>query len=193
MDPTRVLSAAYPAPPAYYKNYTDENLALVKAGGTAFSTTDNLSSQLSVNLKPPNPVLEPISVFGTILDISSKPPSLESLGIPQLSKSTLISDRAENLKKLNHSLLINFYELLELLETDPTNTSYKIEHIRLILINFHSLLNEYRPHQARDTLAIMMRDQIRRRKETTQSIRDEITKAQTLSADSGSDTLMSDL
>ncbi|EGF79857.1 hypothetical protein BATDEDRAFT_89327 [Batrachochytrium dendrobatidis JAM81] len=140
MDPTRVLSAAYPAPPAYYKNYTDENLALVKAGGTAFSTTDNLSSQLSVNLKPPNPVLEPISVFGTILD-----------------------------------------------------TSYKIEHIRLILINFHSLLNEYRPHQARDTLAIMMRDQIRRRKETTQSIRDEITKAQTLSADSGSDTLMSDL
>ncbi|KAH6566752.1 hypothetical protein BASA50_002040 [Batrachochytrium salamandrivorans] len=188
MDPNRTLSAAYPAPPPYYKHYTDENLALAHEDNQAPHKDHTSPSQPTFNLDPPQPVLEPILVFGTLLDINAKIPSLESLGITQLSQSTLVKDRTSDLKKLNHSLILNFYELLEMLETEPCNAQFKIEHIRLILINFHSMLNEYRPHQARDTLAIMMREQIRRRRETTQSIRNEIDKTRALSTGLVADT-----
>lgn len=36
----------------------------------------------------------------------------------------------------------------------------KVQDIRTILINMHHLINEYRPHQARETLIMMMEEQI---------------------------------
>ncbi|KAL2915349.1 Rho guanine nucleotide exchange factor 3 [Polyrhizophydium stewartii] len=158
MDPARQLSAAYPSPPPYYSLYTDENLA---SAGSAFGP----------NLSPPPPVAEPLSVFGTTLDINAGIPALESLGIRPLYASLDMRDRGSELKKLNHSILWNFLELLDLLEKEPGNAQYKVEHIRLLLINFHHLLNDFRPHQARDSLAVMMREQIRRRRDTTAAIR----------------------
>nr|KAJ3421693.1 cytochrome c oxidase subunit 1 [Polyrhizophydium stewartii] len=134
MDPARQLSAAYPSPPPYYSLYTDENLA---SAGSAFGP----------NLSPPPPVAEPLSVFGTTLDINAGIPALESLGIRPLYASLDMRDRGSELKKLNHSILWNFLELLDLLEKEPGNAQYKVEHIRLLLINFHHLLNDFRPHQ----------------------------------------------
>jgi mediator of RNA polymerase II transcription subunit 7 len=36
----------------------------------------------------------------------------------------------------------------------------KVQDIRTILINMHHLINEYRPHQARETLIMMMEEQL---------------------------------
>ncbi|KAJ3404801.1 Mediator of RNA polymerase II transcription subunit 7 [Chytriomyces hyalinus] len=54
-------------------------------------------------------------------------------------------------------------ELLQILVKDPEEHTRKIEHIRLLFININYLLNEYRPHQARDTLKLLMQLQIQRR------------------------------
>ncbi|VDK79717.1 unnamed protein product [Gongylonema pulchrum] len=37
----------------------------------------------------------------------------------------------------------------------------KINNLRLLFINMHHLINEYRPLQARDTLQVMMKAQIK--------------------------------
>lgn len=39
-----------------------------------------------------------------------------------------------------------------------------------MFINFHHLLNEYRPHQARESLILMMRDQLDRTNAETEGI-----------------------
>ncbi len=62
-------------------------------------------------------------------------------------------DAKGELKKLNASLLVNFVELLRLLVEAPSEAPAKIADIRLILINFHHLLNAYRAHQVGDCVA----------------------------------------
>lgn len=48
----------------------------------------------------------------------------------------------------------------------------KVYHLRIHLINIHQLINEYRPHQARETLISMMEEQLERsRKETEENRR----------------------
>ncbi|KAJ3241670.1 Mediator of RNA polymerase II transcription subunit 7 [Chytriomyces hyalinus] len=85
------------------------------------------------------------------------------MGVAQLYESTNTGDRAAELKKLNHAILLNFMELLQILVKNPEEHTRKIEHIRLLFININYLLNEYRPHQARDTLKLLMQLQIHRR------------------------------
>lgn len=46
----------------------------------------------------------------------------------------------------------------------------KIQDLRTLFINFHHLLNEYRPHQARESLILMMEEQLRRSKDETEGI-----------------------
>lgn len=46
----------------------------------------------------------------------------------------------------------------------------KVQDLRNIFINFHHLLNEYRPHQARESLILMMQDQLDRSKAETEGI-----------------------
>jgi mediator of RNA polymerase II transcription subunit 7 len=42
--------------------------------------------------------------------------------------------------------------------------------LRTLFINFHHLLNEYRPHQARESLILMMQDQLDRSKAETEAM-----------------------
>ena len=42
--------------------------------------------------------------------------------------------------------------------------------LRTLFINFHHLLNEYRPHQARESLILMMKDQLERSRKETEGI-----------------------
>ncbi|KAL9652310.1 hypothetical protein ABK040_011968 [Willaertia magna] len=104
------------------------------------------------------------------------------------------------LKKLNRSLIYNFLELLNLLIENPTlqiretkeistitnfptttdiNTlplkygwEIKLHHIELILMNMSFLLNYYRPHQAREQMITILKNQFKRRKEITENISD---------------------
>lgn len=76
--------------------------------------------------------------------------------------------RSRELKKLNHSLLVNFLDLLDLLVYSPDSPkrTEKVDDISVLFIHIHHLLNELRPHQARETLRVMLELQRRQRDET---------------------------
>lgn len=77
-------------------------------------------------------------------------------------------DRKKELKKLNHSLLVNFLDLVDILINAPESPrrTEKIDDLTVLFLHIHHLLNEYRPHQARETLRVMLELQKRQRVET---------------------------
>jgi mediator of RNA polymerase II transcription subunit 7 len=108
-------------------------------------------------------------------------PSLAEQGIEQLytppstpsssgAGPATHSDRALILKRLAKSLLLNFLELMGIMSINPEQYAEKIQDLRTLFINFHHLLNEYRPHQARESLILMMEAQLARSKAETEGI-----------------------
>lgn len=89
-------------------------------------------------------------------------------------------DRRRELKKLNQSLLANFLDLLDLLVQCPDSSkrAEKVEDLSLLFIHIHHLLNEFRPHQARETLRVMMELQRRQRIETASRFQRHLDKVQ---------------
>jgi len=53
---------------------------------------------------------------------------------------------------------------------NPEQYADKVQDLRTLFINFHHLLNEYRPHQARESLILMMQDQLDRSRAETEGI-----------------------
>ncbi|CAO1425718.1 unnamed protein product [Diamesa serratosioi] len=147
-EPSQVISSL-PLPPVQYINlYSNENVSKNRAP------------------KPPTPFSE-YSMFGNSFnneDSIIRP--LESQGIKRLYPQHF--DRKKELKKLNHSLLVNFLDLIDLLILSPDSPkrTEKIDDLTLLFVHIHHLLNEYRPHQARETLRVLMDLQKRQRLET---------------------------
>lgn len=144
---TQVMSL--PLPPTQYVNlYTDENIRKNRAP------------------KPPPPITGTYSMFGNTFNNEEMIRSLESQGIRRLIPQHF--DRRKELKKLNHSLFANFMDLIDLLiqHPDSPRRNEKIDDLNLLFVHIHHLLNEFRPHQARETLRVMMELQKRTRAET---------------------------
>jgi mediator of RNA polymerase II transcription subunit 7 len=57
-----------------------------------------------------------------------------------------------------------------IMSVNPEQYAEKIQDLRTLFINFHHLLNEYRPHQARESLIMMMEDQLERSRNETAGI-----------------------
>lgn len=72
--------------------------------------------------------------------------------------------------KISKSLLLNFLEFVGILSVTPDNFQPKVDDIRNLFINAHHLLNLYRPHQARESLIMMMEDQLGRTREEIQQM-----------------------
>ncbi len=151
MGEPQQVSALPPPPMQYIKEYTDDN---VRKG---------------LAPKPPPPIRDSYMMFGNQFqcdDLIIRP--LESQGIERLHPMQF--DHKRELKKLNMSILVNFLDLLDILIKSPGSIKReeKLEDLKLLFVHIHHLINEYRPHQARETLRVMMEVQKRQRLETAE-------------------------
>lgn len=116
---------------------------------------------------PPRPLQDSYSMFGAPFhsdDLIIRP--LESQGIRRLYPQNY--EHKKELKKLNHSLLVNFLDMLDVLIRcpDTSKRQEKKEDMSLLFVHMHHLINEFRPHQARETLRVLLEVQKRQRLDT---------------------------
>ncbi|KAJ1644524.1 Mediator of RNA polymerase II transcription subunit 7 [Coemansia asiatica] len=160
------LDASYPAPPEYFTLFTDDNLAKL-------ANIDNESAMNDHTLKylvpPPPPTEGTYSNFGRLWQVEDRLPTLAEQKISQLYPDGPI-DRIVELKRLNHLVLFEFLDLVDVLIKDPSLYAARTERIREIFVNIHHLINEYRSHQAKETLKLMLRQQIESKRRTTAAI-----------------------
>jgi len=92
------------------------------------------------------------------------PPPTEA-GDTSPSRPARPLNHAYYLLKISKSLLLNFLEFVGILSIAPEQFESKLEDLRNLFINAHHLLNLYRPHQARESLILMMEEQLDRTRE----------------------------
>ncbi|KAL4937180.1 mediator of RNA polymerase II transcription subunit 7 [Aspergillus oleicola] len=204
----RALNTAFAPPPPLWKHFTPENLQKLenikkeqskgedgnpkrKDWSPAELRTLTVPPELRF-LVPPEIPSKQYSVFGEAQNLSTALPSLEEQGITQLypsdpkpsANSESASQPAQPLNhayylfKISKSLLLNFLEFVGILSVAPDQFEPKVEDIRNLFINAHHLLNLYRPHQARESLIMMMEEQLSRTKEEIQlmdKLKEELT------------------
>lgn len=169
------VTAAFPAPPPFYKSFTRQNLDHLDQLQASSPSHHGVDDQASIterahdvqNLLPPKPPLDgKYKLFGVEYDSTDKSQSTQA--VP--SRSTLLS--------LSDRLLKLFLRYVQILGTDPSGLLWvpQWEEIRKTFEEAHHIINEYRPHQARETLLLMMEDQIKQFREETERIRRSVAK-----------------
>ncbi|KAI1411084.1 MED7-domain-containing protein [Hypoxylon sp. FL1857] len=205
------VSSTWPPPPPFWRDFTPENLARINELRKQEAERQGVEDASKVrleglprelrNLQPP---LEPADgvwrVFGDTYRLNDELPRLEESNIRRLfpnpeerDRDGKHFDRALILKRLAKSLLLNFLELVGLLAINPEAAEEKSADIRDLVINFHHLVNEYRPHQARESLISMMQAQLDRTRAETNAIRDAKDKAERIMEGLGSLKIEDDL
>ncbi|XP_047143479.1 mediator of RNA polymerase II transcription subunit 7 isoform X2 [Hydra vulgaris] len=162
---------SFPLPPLhFYQHYTNENVK------------NDLAP------KPPKVVVGEYSMYGHIFKTDDQIiQPLESQGIMRLYSKEEDFDHIVEMKKLNHSILVNYLELVDIMIYAPASPERqkKIEEIKVLFINLHHLINEFRPHQARETLRVLLHRQKQQTLETADRLRRNIEKARSLLAAAG--------
>ncbi|CAH2352320.1 mediator of RNA polymerase II transcription subunit 7 [[Candida] railenensis] len=143
-----------------------------------YETGAEVTGELKFLVPPKPPSGTHYRNYGNVWSFEDKLPSLKEMGLTQLyqDEDSTITSRAkiEELHKLLDSLLLNFLELIGVVSIEPEKFHFKIEDLKLILININHILNSYRPHQSRESLIMLLRRQI-------ESKRSEISEINTIS------------
>ncbi|KAI1338907.1 mediator complex, subunit Med7 [Xylariaceae sp. FL0016] len=190
------ISSTWPPPPPFWKEFQPEAVARVADLQKEQAEREGIEDASSVRLEglprglrnlqpPPEPENGEWRVFGDRYTLVDELPRLEGTEIQRLfpqpeerDQDGKHFDRVIILKRLAKSLLLNFLELTGVLANSPQHASDKITNIRDLFINFHHLINEYRPHQARESLISMMQAQLDKTRAETNAIRDAKDKAE---------------
>ncbi|KAI1356018.1 mediator complex, subunit Med7 [Xylaria sp. FL0043] len=196
MDEEQQIASTWPPPPPFWKDFTPDNVQRIEALRKEAAERSGLRDASDVRLAglprelrnlqpPPEPEDGEWRVFGDRYKLKDELPHLDDGEIRRLlpnpderDQDGKHFDRATILKRLAKSLLLNFLELTGLLATSPEEAEDKITDLRDLFINFHHLINEYRPHQARESLISMMQAQLDRTRAETNAIRDANDKAE---------------
>ncbi|KUM62963.1 hypothetical protein ACN42_g4121 [Penicillium freii] len=190
----RAVNTAFAPPPPLWKHFTRENIDKVeqikaeaskKEDGRSnknkqWSAAELRALELPSELRylvPPDIPEGQYSVFGELQTMSTTLPSLQEQGIEQLYPEPPAASTEQNsqpspplnhayyLLKISKSLLLNFLEFTGILSVSPEQFESKVEDLRNLFINAHHLLNLYRPHQARESLIMMMEEQLNHSRE----------------------------
>ncbi|KAF1982108.1 hypothetical protein K402DRAFT_457542 [Aulographum hederae CBS 113979] len=168
------LKKSFPEPPPFYQYFTPQNSARLAKHQKDGADLDisKLPSDLR-NLVPPKPT--PVfRVFGAKGYSNPRNPVFEDIRVhfpnsyleqkyPALLDSASL-DRPFYLKKLTRSIMVDYLTLMGLLSQSPEPTAWAPvnENIRNSFVNVLQLVNEYRPHQARESMIMMMEEQLER-------------------------------
>ncbi|QSZ35958.1 hypothetical protein DSL72_007080 [Monilinia vaccinii-corymbosi] len=188
LPPPNQLAAAHPGPPPFWKHFTPDNIERIEKLRAEKSANQKVADKSSYTLpprlldlpvelrylQPPEPpTTGSYRTLGQIHRIKDELPSLEESDVERLYTPTGTGnheDRALILKRIAKSLLLNFLELVGIMSINPEQSHEKISDLNTLFVNFHHLLNEYRPHQARESLILMMQDQLDRSRAETEGI-----------------------
>ncbi|KAM3415875.1 Mediator of RNA polymerase II transcription subunit 7 [Cercospora zeina] len=167
------MVAAFPLPPPFYEHFTKDNLERLEQlrkelnngeDNAAKRDIDVLSipPELRYLIPPSPPATSKFTVFGNEIDLEAPEPSLEDAGIDQLypDDPSVKTNPQPHLIALARSMLTTFLGLLGILGQNPTLYEERITDLQAIVFNMHSLINQYRPHQARETLITLMEDRV---------------------------------
>jgi len=179
-----LISALYPPPPPYLKFFTSKNVEKLKELRETKSDEEIhqqvKGTELQFLIPPTKPEGESYRSFGSVWSFKDKFIDLKASGIQQLYPNFISEEndqdevfsheRLTEMKKMTKSLLLNFLELLGIVAKNPSYANQKIEHIRIILINLHYLLNSYRLHQSREILILEMESKIQQDKAEIENI-----------------------
>ena len=176
-----LTKANFPIPPPFYQHFTKNNIAQLRQirkekniTGTAENgehTNTESSNKIDSKTLPPDlryllPPEPPTDgkwrTFGAQHDLRAPDPSLEDAGIEVLfpSDPAVKLNPQPYLLSLARSLLTTFLSLTGILSEDATQYEETIMDLKTIVTNMHDLINQYRPHQARETLILMMEERI---------------------------------
>ncbi|KAF3761937.1 hypothetical protein M406DRAFT_358152 [Cryphonectria parasitica EP155] len=178
-------AATFPNPPDFlWRGFTTENVARFEEAKktweeahpeAASSKTVTLIPDLPEDLRqfqpPPEPTDGRWRMLGDPWQLEVTVPDVEEWNIRRLepaprSDTTSLPaedtnrDLALNLKRLAKSALLNFLEFAGVASVDPDGLWEKTTDIEHILINMHSGINKYRPHQARESLIQTMQNRL---------------------------------
>jgi mediator of RNA polymerase II transcription subunit 7 len=193
MAEQQTISAPFPTPPPFYKHFTKQNLARLRqlrkeAGITSESTTTttttdddtpkrdldllSLPPELRYLLPPAPPPDGKFSVFGDTIDLVAPEATLADGGIEQLypADASVRLNPQPHLIGLARSLLTTFLGLTGILSQNPELYEERVTDLQTIMYNLHDLINQYRPHQARESLIFMMEERVEGMKEEIRRI-----------------------
>ena len=160
------ISAAFPAPPPFYKSFAPANLARLSSlrESNPSLTADDVPPELQNLLPPPPP--PPNQQYRTFGETHENPAP------PSTDTSPKDPPNPHRLLQTTRQLLLTFLSLIQSLATEPDTWAPKWDEMRALFSEAHAIVNEYRPHQARETLIHMMEEQIERCKMETQTCRE---------------------
>ncbi|AET37787.1 mediator complex subunit MED7 Ecym_2028 [Eremothecium cymbalariae DBVPG len=171
MSESNNISSLYPPPPPYVQFFTKQNLDKLPQYRSTHPDRDpgTISCELDFLIPPPVPSFGHYRAFGNIWQVKDKLPDLETVGLSKLyddsgQEGNNYQYKIKELHKLLKSLLLNMLELVGILGVNPELFPPKVENIRTILFNIHHLLNEYRPHQSRESLIMLLEEQLEHKK-----------------------------
>ncbi|CAK4032339.1 Mediator of RNA polymerase II transcription subunit 7 [Lecanosticta acicola] len=194
-------AAAFPTPPPFYHHFTKQNLARIRqirreAGASATSDGQDESNRdihvlsLPTELRyliPPEPPGDNANYmsFGNDMTRNATDPTLADSKIEQLypSDPSVRLNPQPYLLALARSMLTTFLSLTGILSENPELQEMKSLDLQAIVFNMHDLINQYRPHQARETLILMMEERVEQMRKEIRAVDEGQKKVQKLLQD----------
>jgi len=187
------MAAPFPAPPPFYKHFTKRNAKelqrLRKAAGRSDHDNDetgtsvdqkrdldtlSLPPELRCLIPPAPPTDGTFKAFGAHLALNAPSATLADLGIERLypDHPSVYLNPQYHLISLARSQLTTYLTLVGAMSQDAESWPPFAADLETITYNMHDLINRYRPHQARETVILMMEERIERMKDEIKQIRE---------------------
>ncbi|XP_015793071.1 mediator of RNA polymerase II transcription subunit 7-like [Tetranychus urticae] len=153
------ISSSYPLPPTLLIQwYSDDNISKGLNPEPPKPITDGSYSMFAVEIKVDEPIIR----------------TLEDQDIKRLYPKEY--DYRREIKKMNVSLMASMLDLLDALIKCPESPKRKekCSDIEMLFIQMHHLLNEMRPHQARETIRVKLDRQKKQRSDMISKLETQI-------------------